>query len=347
MTVIDYEKVIDKMMSIKLPLVVTSGEPAGIGGELTIKAWKNRKKLNIRPFFTIDCPNRLRKISVDLPIKEISSPEEAVAVFDDFLPVLPIKFQKIPENGMLNPKNAKAVIKSIKMAVDFCLKGQAGGVITNPIHKSNLYEAGFSYPGHTEFIADLCSKHFGKEITPVMMLAAKDLKVVPLTIHIPLQDVPQAISGKLIKEKCQIIDKSLKADFKIDTPRIVIAGLNPHAGEGGKIGLEDQEIITPVIEEMQKCGLNVSGPYPADTLFHEEARANYDLAVGMYHDQALIPLKTLDFHGGVNVTIGLPIVRTSPDHGTAIDIAGRGIARADSFINAIKMASEISENRVL
>lgn len=327
------------------PLVITMGEPAGVGGELTIAAWTKRQEMGLPVFFALDCPKRLNAINPDLPIKEITSPEDVADVFDHALPVLPIKLSEEPKTGELNSTNAKAVIESIERGVHFCLEGQAAGIVTNPIHKAALYDAGFNHPGHTEFIGDLCGEATGENAVPVMMLAAKDLRVVPLTVHIPLKDVPTAINPEMLKKTAAIINQSMQKDFKIASPRIAVAGLNPHAGEDGKIGIEDRDVVTPTIRSLHESGMDISGPYPADTMFHEEARTGYDIAIGMYHDQALIPLKTLDFHGGVNVTIGLPIVRTSPDHGTALDIAGKGVARADSFINAVKMAEEIANNR--
>lgn len=332
---------------VQKPLVITMGEPAGIGGELTIQAWKQRLKRKLPPFFVLDCPERLAALDPDVPIMVIQTPAEALSVFETALPVLPVELATKPVLGQLNPQNSQAVIESIERGVGFCLNGEAAGIVTNPIHKAALYEAGFDHPGHTEFIADLCAQHTGARQMPVMMLASRELRVVPLTIHIPLKDVAQSITPDLLIEKCKIIHQSLQKYLKIASPRIAIAGLNPHAGEDGTIGTEDRDMIMPAIKAMQATGLNVSGPFPADTLFHEEARAHYDLAVGMYHDQALIPLKTLDFHGGVNATLGLPIVRTSPDHGTALDIAGQGIARADSLINAIKMAAEMAQNRMI
>jgi len=327
-------------MAIK-PLALTMGEPAGIGGELTIKAWKVRESLNLPPFFAIDNVARLKAIDPAVPIKEISDPFEASNVFQNALPVFNIDLPETPMLGTLNPKNGQAVLESIEHAVKLSMAGQARGVVTNPIHKATLYDVGFDHPGHTEFLAHLC----GKDETPIMMLAAKDLKVVPLTVHIPIKDVPSAITKDLIINRLRIVCESLQSDYKIASPRIAVCGLNPHAGENGKIGLEDQEVIEPALCVLKSEGIDVSGPYPADTMFHEEARAHYDVAIGMYHDQALIPLKTLDFHGGVNVTMGLSVVRTSPDHGTALDIAGQGIARADSLINAIKLADEIAGNR--
>lgn len=332
-------------MSGLKPFVLTMGEPAGIGGELTIKAWKARKEQTLPPFFAIDNIARLKAIDPDCPCIEITESSQAVEVFDDALPVLNIDLPEEPMLGTLNPKNGIAVLESIKRAVGFCMKGDAAGVVTNPIHKAALYGIGFNHPGHTEYVADLCGQINGKNETPIMMLAAKELRVVPLTVHIPIKDVPSAITGNLIIDRLRIVHESLKADYKITSPRIAVCGLNPHAGENGKIGLEDQEVIDPALRVLKSEGIDVTGPYPADTMFHEEARAKYDVAIGMYHDQALIPLKTLDFHGGVNITLGLSVVRTSPDHGTALDIAGQGIARADSLMNAIKTAEEIARNR--
>jgi 4-hydroxythreonine-4-phosphate dehydrogenase len=323
------------------PIAVTMGEPSGIGGELTIKAWQARHIEHLPAFFALDDPDHLRHINPAIQIQEISEPLEAMEVFDEALPILPVKLNAPAQLGRLNPKNGVCVIKSIERAVQYCLEGQASALVTNPIHKAALYDVGFEHAGHTEFLAYLC----GKNQTPIMMLTAKDLRVVPLTVHIPIKDVPSAITQDLIIEKAKIIHQSLQSDFKFASPRIAVVGLNPHAGEEGKIGVEDQEVIAPAIEKLKAEGLDITGPYPADTMFHEEARSQYDIALGMYHDQALIPLKTLDFHGGVNVTMGLSVVRTSPDHGTALDIAGQGIANPQSFINAIKMANEIAKNR--
>ncbi|HPF78844.1 MAG TPA: 4-hydroxythreonine-4-phosphate dehydrogenase PdxA [Alphaproteobacteria bacterium] len=331
------------MASPQKPIALTMGEPAGIGGELTIKAWKSRENQGLQPFFAIDDAARLQAIDPDVSIKIIDHPEQASGVFDHALPVLPLELSSPPILGSLNPKNGGAVLDSIKHAVNFCLKGEASALVTNPIHKAVLMDVGFNHPGHTEYVADLCG---GNEI-PVMMLAAKDLRVVPLTVHVALRDVSSMITKDLICERVRIVNQSLKRDYRIETPRIAVCGLNPHAGENGKFGLEDQEVIAPALEVLKAEGIHVSGPHPADTLFHEEARSRYDIAIGMYHDQALIPLKTVDFHGGVNVTLGLSVVRTSPDHGTALDIAGKGIANPQSLINAIKVAAGIAANRGL
>ena len=328
------------------PIAITMGEPSGVGAELTVKAWEARKTESLPAFFALDDPARLRELYPDLPIQKITTPAEAVSAFDTALPVLPVVLNDPAILGTLNPKNGACVIESIERAVQYCMDGEARGLVTNPIHKAALYDVGFAHPGHTEFVAHLCGRKNNKYETPIMMLAAKNLRVVPLTVHIPLKDVPAAVTEELICEKARIVNEALKRDFKIASPRIAVAGLNPHAGEDGKIGLEDQEVITPALEKLQAKKLDIWGPLPADTMFHEEARARYDVALGMYHDQALIPLKTLDFHGGVNVTLGLSVVRTSPDHGTALDIAGKGIANPQSFINAIKMADEIAGNRI-
>jgi 4-hydroxythreonine-4-phosphate dehydrogenase len=237
-------------------------------------------------------------------------------------------------------------ISAIEQAVRAVVAGEASAVVTAPIAKAVLYAAGFVHPGHTEFLAALAGSLVpGKRHHPVMMLASDLLRVVPVTIHVPLSDVPRALSKRLLYETINITWRSLKADFGIDEPRVAVAGLNPHAGEGGTIGREDIDLIAPAIEELRREGLSVTGPYSADTLFHAGARKNYDAAVCMYHDQALIPIKTLSFDTGVNITLGLPFVRTSPDHGTAFDIAAKGIASPESMITAIRMASELADRR--
>lgn len=318
---------------VNLPTAITMGDPAGVGAEITVAAWRNRAKENLNPFFLIDNLARLQKLFSDLDFQEIQTPEEALDVFDEALPVLNIELAEEPVLGTLNSKNGAAVIESIRKAVEFTKNGQAKAVVTNPIHKAALYDIGFDFAGHTEFLGSLCD-----DTQSVMMLATDELRVVPLTVHHAIKDIASMITEDLIIKTARIVENDLKNKFGLTTPRIAIAGLNPHAGEGGAMGMEEIEIISPAIDKLKAEGMNVSGPYPADTLFHEEARAHYDVAICMYHDQALIPLKTLDFHGGVNVTLGLPIIRTSPDHGTALDIAGKGIANPSSLIAAIKMA---------
>ncbi|WP_417829446.1 4-hydroxythreonine-4-phosphate dehydrogenase PdxA [Thalassospira sp.] len=325
------------------PIALTIGEPGGIGPELALKAWLRRKKDALPPFFLI-APLHLLKQAVaentlDVPLKAISTPQEACSVFNDALPVLEITNPGIEViTGIASSKTASVVIESITKAVHLATTGEAAALVTNPIQKSALYEAGFNHPGHTEFLADLA----GPGTLPVMMLANSKLRVVPLTIHIAIKDVPKQLTTDLIIERCRITHQSLQNGFGIAAPRLAIAGLNPHAGEDGAMGTEEKTVMEPAIEQLRREGINVIGPLPADTMFHEEARANYDVALCPYHDQALIPVKTLDFHGGVNVTLGLPFIRTSPDHGTALDIAGKGIARPDSLIAALRMAAEMA-----
>ena len=325
-------------MSPSLPLIVTPGEPAGIGAEITIKSWLAGE----RDICVIESPTRLADIAATLgtplAIHTITHPDQFISG-DQALNVIPIDWPVPPIFGSPNHRNGNKVIESIATAVGFCRSGVAAGMVTNPIQKSSLYEAGFTYPGHTEFLASLASVDHGG---PMMMLASEVLRVVPLTIHIPVNTVADSISKQSIVTSARLLDASLKQYFGLPRPRIAITGLNPHAGENGNIGREDQDIIQPAISALQQSGLNVSGPHPADTLFHEEARNSYDAVLGMYHDQVLIPLKTLDFFGGVNITLGLDFIRTSPDHGTGLDIAGSGLARPDSLIAAITMVRKMA-----
>ncbi len=327
------------------PLAITMGEPSGVGGEITLDAWLARHEKKLPLFMLLDDPARIeelaKRLGLHVPVQVVETAEEAMSCFDQALPVFPVSLKPPVALGTLNPENGGAVIKSIELAVDMAMRGEVAGVVTNPIHKGALYDIGFKHPGHTEFVAELC----GRDETPIMMIANDALRIVPLTVHIPLKDVSQAVTAELIDEKAHIMARALTQDFGIKNPRIAICGLNPHAGEGGKMGMEEIDVIMPAIEKLRADGLNVTGPHPADTLFHEDARKHYDAALGMYHDQVLTPVKTLDFHGGVNVTLGLSLVRTSPDHGTALDIAGKGIASPDSLIAAIKMAKQIADNR--
>ncbi len=318
------------------PTAITMGDPAAIGAEITVSAWHKRHDENLKPFFLIDNVNRLKKLFPKTNITKILDPQEAFDAFDKGLPVFDLDLPEDPILGQLNPKNGTAVIQSIQKAVELTQKGRASAVVTNPIHKAALYDIGFDFAGHTEFLGALCG-----DVTSVMMLATDALRVVPLTVHHAVKDIPAMITQDLIIEKTRIVHHDLKNKFGFKNPRIAIAGLNPHAGEGGAMGMEEIDIIAPTIQKLKQEGMTVTGPYPADTLFHAEARAQYDVAICMYHDQALIPLKTLDFHGGVNVTLGLPIIRTSPDHGTALDIAGKGLANPSSLIAAIKMAQAL------
>ncbi len=328
------------------PVALTLGEPAGIGLDITLAAWRNRADAAIAPFLFIGNGDGLRKRAAllgwdDMPIVE-ATPDTAIAAFADALPCLADQDPIFGQPGAPERADATAQLASITQAVSLVHDGQASAVVTNPIHKKALHDAGFAHPGHTEFLAVLAQRYWGVSCTSVMMLAAPDLRVVPVTVHIPLADVPGALTRQRIVETGRIVAGDLQSRFGIDNPRLAIAGLNPHAGEGGMLGREDNEIIAPAIAELQKSGIAATGPLSADTLFHESARARYDAALCMYHDQALIPVKTLAFDSAVNVTLGLPFVRTSPDHGTAFDIAGSGTARPDSLIAALKMASQLS-----
>lgn len=322
------------------PLALTMGDPAGIGGEIAIGAW--RARAGLAPFFLIDDPDRIRGLAKDTPVVEIQTPAQAMDVFPDALPVLGHEVPVATVPGVPEPANAGSTIGSIDRAVAMAMAGEVAGIVTNPINKSVLYDgAAFAYPGHTEYLA-----HLGGVERTVMMLAAPGLRVVPVTIHIPLADVPAALTADALHETAVITAKALKSDFGIETPRLAVAGLNPHAGEGGAMGREELEIIGPTLDRLRASGMSVTGPLPADTMFHPAARARYDVALTMYHDQGLIPIKTLDFARGVNVTLGLPFVRTSPDHGTAYDIAGTATADPRSLIEAIRMAGNMAKARL-
>jgi len=327
------------------PLAVTMGDPAGIGGELTLMAWARREGGVVPPFYTLDDPARLaaiaRGLSLECPIIEIDDPAEATEAFALGLPVIPLPLSAAQPAGIPVPENAGTVITSIERAVADAVAGRAAGVVTNPINKRALHEgAGFAYPGHTEFLAAL-----GGVPRSVMMLAAPGLRVVPLTVHVALRDVFAGITAEAILDTARLLHEAMRRDFGLPSPRIAISGLNPHAGEGGSMGHEEIEIIAPAIEALRAEGIDASGPWPGDTMFHDDARAGYDVALCMYHDQALIPLKTLDFHRGVNITLGLPFVRTSPDHGTAYDRAGTGTADPRSFIEALRTARVMADMR--
>ncbi len=328
------------------PLAVTMGEPAGVGGEIVLEAWR-RLRASGPAFFVIDDPQRLAdlaaRVGVDVPVHPIRSPAEAVAAFATAMPVLPIGQRIASKPGQLDPAHAAAVVRAIETAVECALSGAASGVVTNPIQKSTLYDAGFKYPGHTEFLAALA----GGGRHPVMMLACPALRVVPVTVHQSLKSAVAALTTAAIIEQSVISAEALKRDFGIPHPRLAIAGLNPHAGEGGAMGDEEPSIIQPAVDALRALGLSVIGPLPPDTMFTPRARPTYDVAICMYHDQALIPLKALDIDGGVNVTLGLNIVRTSPDHGTALDIAGTGTAHPGSLIAALHMAAEMAGRRSL
>ncbi|MEQ9519951.1 MAG: 4-hydroxythreonine-4-phosphate dehydrogenase PdxA [Parvibaculum sp.] len=322
---------------------VTMGDPAGIGGDIALAAWVQRTLVKLPCFFLLDDPDRLARLSkmlaLDVPIVEISEPQEAPKYFEKALPVLPCNLQQSAIPGKLDARNAPAVLRSLEKAVAMAISGQVSGVVTNPIHKKTLYGAGFAHPGHTEYLAEVTGR------TPVMMLSCPGLRVVPVTIHIPVSAVAVKLNRDTIVSLGQILAASLTQDFGIASPRIGVAALNPHGGEGGALGREELDIIAPAVDILRDQVIDAKGPYPADTLFHAEARTRYDAVLCMYHDQALIPLKTIDFDNGVNTTLGLPIVRTSPDHGTALDIAGTGMANPASFIAALKQADLIAKNR--
>lgn len=333
------------MILAPAPLAVTMGDPAGIGPEITVKAWQSLRAQSGLAFFVIGCIDVLtqacERAGAQSPVT-ITDPGECRAVFSDALPVLPIKCAPVLP-GSPDSNAAPAIIKSIEMATALALDGGANAVVTNPIAKSVLYNAGFRHPGHTEFLGALTSDAPGPDPRgPVMMLSAAGLHVALATIHIAITDVPAAITKDGIIKTARIMDRALRDYFGHPNPRIALTGLNPHAGEAGAIGREEIEITNPAAAALRAMGINATDAQPADTLFHAEAREGYDAVLAMYHDQGLIPVKTLDFHGGVNITLGLPIIRTSPDHGTAFDIAGKGVARPDSLIAAIKRAQSMA-----
>lgn len=333
------------MTDAVLPLALSQGDPAGIGPDIALQAFAQRAALALPAFLYVGDPEvlrvRARQLDIDVSIAE-TDVEGAQALFADKLPVLPIPVGTDVLAGKPHVANARGTISAIETAVDLCFSGKARAVVTNPIAKAVLYEAGFGFPGHTEFLADLAARATGQSLKPVMMLAGPKLRAVPVTIHIPIKDVPGALTEDLIVETCRIVARDLTARFKLEHPRLAVAGLNPHAGEGGAIGTEDDDIILPAVRRLREAGIDAFGPLPADTMFHDEARGRYDVAICMYHDQALIPAKALGFDDSVNVTLGLPFIRTSPDHGTAFGLAGTGLAREQSLVAALKMADAMS-----
>jgi 4-hydroxythreonine-4-phosphate dehydrogenase len=326
------------------PLALTMGEPAGIAGEIAIKAWHAPDGRPVPAFCVIGDPDWLRaeahRMKSHQHIVEVGSLAEGGKRFFEGLPVLPERLAAKAVPAQPDARNAPAVIAAIRKAVALARSGEAAGVVTNPIHKATLYGAGFKFPGHTEFLAELCGAK-----NPVMMLAVEGLRVVPVTVHLSLAEACRALTTEAIVAAAQTTHAALIRDFGIAAPRLAVAALNPHAGEGGAMGAEEQQIIAPAVAALQQRGIDTKGPLPADTLFHAAARTRYDAAICMYHDQALIPLKTLDFAGGVNVTLGLPIVRTSPDHGTAFDIAGQDKADPSSLLAALRLAARTAAQR--
>jgi 4-hydroxythreonine-4-phosphate dehydrogenase len=327
------------------PLALTMGDPAGIGGEILLKAWLALRATG-QAFVALDDPTRLQRLAramgLEVPIQAIADPATAGEIFRSALPVLPVPLAAMPVPGKPNQANAPAVIASIERATKLALAGEVGGVVTNPINKAALYQAGFAYPGHTEFLAKLT----GATGQQIMMLASPMLRVVPVTVHASLRDSIAMLTSEMIVAASRTTAAALRRDFGIGSPRLAIAGLNPHAGEQGALGSEETTLVQPAIDALRAEGIDVSGPWPPDTMFTAAARKRYDVAICMYHDQALIPLKTLDMDHGVNVTLGLPIVRTSPDHGTAFDIAGKGVADPASLVAAIELAALLAERRV-
>jgi 4-hydroxythreonine-4-phosphate dehydrogenase len=333
-----------------LPLAVSMGDPAGIGLEITLKAWSERRDNGVGAFVLFGDPEaaaeRARMLGLAVPITPVATAAAAIDVFGSALPIKPVACRVRPRVGEPDAANAAAIIAAIEEATAAIVHHEAAAVVTNPIAKHIIGSSDFPYAGHTPFLGALAERHHpGKRFRPVMMLAADALRVEPLTVHCPLASVPSAITRALIFETVRITYEALKRDFSIDAPRIAVTGLNPHAGEEGTIGREEIDVIAPAIADLRAEGLWVTGPHPADTLFHTSARRTYDAAIAMYHDQALIPFKTIAFDTGVNVTLGLPFVRTSPDHGTAFDIAREGRASPLSFVESLKLASAIAAAR--
>ena len=326
------------------PLLLTQGDPAGIGPELILKAWLRREEARLPPFAAVADPGFLERVAQSqgwtIPIVPVD-PSRIRAAFPDALPVVPLASPVSATPGRPDPAYASSVIESIETAVRLVRDGAASALVTNPIAKHVLYEAGFRHPGHTEFLAALAADAEGRVPHPVMMLWSEELAVVPVTVHIPLSAVPSRLTTDLIVLTGRIVARELRERFGISHPRLALAGLNPHAGENGAMGSEDLGIVAPAAEILRQEGIAVSGPLPADTMFHARARSRYDAALAMYHDQALIPIKTIAFDEAVNVTLGLPFVRTSPDHGTAFDIAGKGIAQPSSLEAAIRLAARL------
>jgi 4-hydroxythreonine-4-phosphate dehydrogenase len=327
------------------PLALTLGEPAGIGPDLALAVWHRRAELDIPPFYVVADPQFLRRraqrLGLDVPIST-ATPAGARAVFSSALPVVALDVEVTAKPGHPDRSSAPAAIASIRHAVADVLAGAAAAVVTNPIAKNVLYKSGFAEPGHTEFLAKLVEEATGKSLRPVMLLWSPELAVVPVTIHLPLKEIFKQLSTELIVETGRIVARDYRMCFDVARPRLVIAGLNPHAGEDGALGEEDRAIVAPAVDQLAAEGLDVWGPLPADSLFHARARALYDVALCMYHDQALIPIKTLAFDHAVNVTLGLPFVRTSPDHGTAFDIAGTGKADPASLVASLRLAARLA-----
>ena len=326
---------------MNLPLAVAMGDPAGVGPEITAKAWKARELHSLAPFFAVGDERAIAAVW-DGPVVRIFDPEEAAGVFATALPVISVADMGEITPGVPDVDGARCALQSLELAVGLARSDTAGGLVTGPVSKAQLYGIGFTHPGQTEFVAERCGV---SSENAVMMLAGPTLRVVPITVHVALADVPALLSVELIVAKARVTARGLFRNFGIEKPRLAFAGLNPHAGEGGAIGREEIEILKPAIEQLRDEGIDAVGPFAADTMFHPRARAGYDVAMCCYHDQALVPLKTLHFDDGVNTTLGLPIVRTSPDHGTAFGIAGKDQANPGAMIAAIKMAATSTQHR--
>ena len=331
-----------------LSIAVSIGEPAGIGPDVIIDSWLKREQLRL-PHFTVIgsaqiLAERADALGVKLEFSAVEDGGQAIAITDS-LPVLETTNKMQCEPGKPQPSNAKAVIEAIEIGVGKVMAGEFCALTTSPINKKALYDAQFEFPGHTEFLAHLANMNNDEEYFPVMMLAGPQLRTVPVTIHIALEAVKSELTQELILRTARITAKDLRDRFGIENPILAIAGVNPHAGEEGSMGYEEIQFIAPAVAKLRSEGIDAIGPLPADTMFHERARKAYDVAICMYHDQALIPAKTLGFDDAVNVTLGLPFVRTSPDHGTAYDLAGSGKARSDSFVAALKMAAQMAAHQ--
>lgn len=326
-------------MSASAPIFVSMGDPAGIGAEITIKAWQARDAFSLPPFLLNHDPTYVRalcqKFGWDIPVVIIEHPEQTTAHFATALPLLPINAKVPLALGHTQPTQAQLIATSIKLGVDWCHAAHVSALVTNPIHKFSMQQGGFAYPGHTEYLGALCGQK------PIMVLANDSIRVAPFTGHIPLATVSERVTPNAITDYLTRLHIAAIRQLSLASPRIAICGLNPHAGEDGALGREEQDVILPALERLRQDGMAIIGPLSADTAFHAEARAQYDIIVGLYHDQVLIPVKTIDFWRSVNITLGLGIIRTSPDHGTAFDIAARGIARPDSMIAAIQYAARL------
>ncbi len=326
------------------PLAISMGEPAGIGPDLILTLYARRRELRIPPFIVYGNLTFLRQraLRLSLPVEMVlATPSDASSRFAKALPVADIEAEIPDTPGQTSPVGGEVVLEAIARATGDCLTRACRALVTGPINKAALKKVGFHHPGHTEYLADLCAGG-GDAPTPVMMLAHDNLRVVPLTIHVPISEVPELITTQLVVRKGRIVAEGLRKCFGIAKPRIAVTGLNPHAGEEGTMGLEDRDEIAPAVALLRREGIEVSGPLPADTLFYAESWQNYDVVLAMYHDQALIPIKTLAFDEAVNVTLGLPILRTSPDHGTAFDLAGSGKANPNSMLAAINLADQMA-----